>query len=162
MKVVKQAFVQLALQTHPDKEGGSAAEFLKVRQAFEEILAQHDDDNNNGNGGNGNNNNGRRPKGWSTEDLQHWWQQETGEFLSFEMSHSTRQEVIRAYHTMGPSDDVGPMRDKGGYWEMARQLAEREAARHGEAADDEEEEERPVALLEDKDSAIHRRRRRKR
>ena len=115
MDQVKHAFVKLALQTHPDKEGGSAAKFLLVRQAFEAIQQQEEEETNGGGGG---------PMGWSAQELQEWWRQEMGEFLSFDMSEDTRHEVIRAYHTMGPSAG----RDKGGYWEMARQLAEREEA----------------------------------
>lgn len=104
--VVKQAFIKLALQTHPDQVGnqnGSVEKFLRIRQAFESI--QHESKNGGKNAG---------PSGWSAEELQEWWRQETGEFLSFHMSNQTRHEVIRAYHTMGPTAG----RDKGGYWEM--------------------------------------------
>lgn len=101
---VKRAFVQLALQTHPDQQQGkdeknaatSTAAFLRIRQAFEQIQQEQ--------------HGGRHgPSGWSAQELRDWWQEETGEFLSFAMSESTRHEVIRAYHTMGP----GSGRDKG-------------------------------------------------
>lgn len=149
MKDVQRAFVKLALQTHPDKPGGSAARFLQIRQAFESIR-----NSNTGGGGGGG-------AEWTSAELEEWWQQETGEFLRFEMSHDTRRQVIDAYRTMGPSAG----RDKGGYWEMARQLAEREdAMKDGDAGETPPEEERPLGRLEASSSSsptVHRRRRRR-
>mgnify|MGYP005854382711 CR=1 FL=1 len=136
---VKRAFVQLAMKTHPDQQGGSAEQFLRIRQAFENIQQQR---------------HGKGPPGWSANELKEWWEEETGEFLSFSMNDDTRQEVIKAFNTMGPEG-----RDKGGYWEMARQLAERDALmkKHGRSP---AEEERPVPQLETS-SVINRRRRKK-
>ena len=137
---VKRAFVKLALKTHPDQQRGSTEHFLRIRQAFESIQQSR-----HGKGG---------PNGWSSEELKEWWEEETGEFLSFSMNEDTRQEVIHAFHTMKPSG-----KDKGGYWEMARQLAERDALmkKHGKPP---AEEDRPVAQLEN--SSVLNRRRRKR
>ena len=157
---VKQAFIKLALQTHPDQQGGSStSDFLRIRQAFETILRQ-EKDNHSSNG----------PTGWSAEELKTWWEQETGEFLSFAMTDETRQEVIHAFRTMGHTAAAqGQHRDKGGYWEMARQLTEREDAmkrnnggRQRRASDnDDENDDKPVRQQLEA-SVVNRRRRRRR
>lgn len=105
---VRRAFVQLALRHHPDrsKGGSSAHEFVRIRQAFEAIQEGSASSS---------------PKGWSESEIQDWYRQETGEYLSFDMCEQTRREVVHAYRTLSQGG-----KDKGGYWEMARQLAERE------------------------------------
>lgn len=112
---VRRAFVQLALKHHPDRETGSAEEFVRIREAFEAIVDS---------GGEGNPHNS---EGWSQEELREWFHEETGDFLAFDMSEATRKEVIHVYNTMSQGG-----KDKGGYWEMARQLAEREQFRGSE------------------------------
>lgn len=121
-ETVKAAFLKAALQHHPDhsKEPDTTA-FLRVRQAFEAIAyvsrSQDGDDG-------GADTAGKRKPSWKSDaEFQEWFRANTGEFLSFEMNHQTRQEVIRVYRTMSSGG-----RDKGGYWEMARLLAEREDA----------------------------------
>jgi DnaJ-class molecular chaperone len=136
--VVRLAFVKLALEHHPDRDSGNAETFVIVRRAFEEI--QQDQQN----GGNGNGKDGsssRRgsssgadgvPFGWTEDELRAWYQEETGEdFATFTITESTRQEVIEVYKTMLRSGKA----PKGGYWDYARQLTEREALR-GKSGDD--------------------------
>lgn len=118
---IKRSFIQLALEHHPDRASGSSSpdRFIQIRQAFEELIQRS---NNNHNGSSND-----APSGWSSEELQDWWSHQdesvTKDFLTFEISETTRQEVIRVYRTMSAGG-----KDKGGYWEMARQLSEREAA----------------------------------
>lgn len=134
-ETVKAAFLKAALKHHPDhsKQADTAA-FIRVRKAFEEIMYHTGSGNsinlknNNSNGGDSSSTSDTTNSEtlWkSDEEFQAWFRHATGEFLSFEMSHDTRQEVINVYRTMGFSP-AGT--DKGGYWEMARQLAEREDA----------------------------------
>ncbi|KAL7567713.1 hypothetical protein ACA910_012048 [Epithemia clementina (nom. ined.)] len=135
---VKQRFVELALKKHPDVEGGSAEDFIKLRTAFEAIIERE-----------------KKSKkvmeeeynercytkdtvrtatsvqytgsassfdfDFDPDNWQSWFRRRTGIDLSFEMSESTRREVINAYKTLASGG-----KDKGGYWELARQLAEHE------------------------------------
>lgn len=128
--VVRRAFVQAALQHHPDS-GGSAADFVRIREAFEEIQAAAAN-NNKEYDGDTSHNATAAPRGWSVDELQEWYRQETGEFLSFSMTESTRQEVIQVYNDMLKGGKV----PKGGYWDLARQLTERESLRGQEDDDD--------------------------
>lgn len=98
----KEAFIQLAHQYHPDKETGCVDTFLRVRRAFEAL---------------------QEAQGIKEDEstMNEWFHQETGEFLTSEMTESTRQEVLEAFRTLKPSG-----LDKGGYWTMARMLAERD------------------------------------
>jgi hypothetical protein len=128
--VVRVAFVKLALEHHPDRDSGSTENFLKIRAAFEEI---QQDQNGNGNadgssrggknGGSGSS--GGVPFGWTEDELREWYQEETGDFATFTITESTRQEVIEVYKTMLKSGKP----PKGGYWDYARQLTEQEALR---------------------------------
>ena len=162
MDEIKAAFVELALEYHPDttttnrsktssvdREEDRTAIFVKVRHAFEQILIRS-----------------KRPQDKvaspfqnaspSREEWMEWYQQETGDFLKFQMDEQTRREVIHVYKTMQPSG-----KDKGGYWDMARMLAERE-----ELAGNEHQEDDfllPVKQIgEGTDSAMLNRRRRRR
>jgi DnaJ-class molecular chaperone len=124
---VKTAFLKAALQHHPDhsKQADTAA-FIRIRQAFEEIVSQTSATSTETYG------TATSPvvQTWKSDaEFQAWFRQATGEFLAFDMNHDTRQEVIRAYRTMSAGG-----KDKGGYWEMARQLAEREDAVQGQTA----------------------------
>lgn len=159
---VKRAFAELALEHHPDRtRGGSADEFVRIRRAFEAIRnhvqqqQQQQQDN-----GHGNNNVGSYPACWSAEEIQNWFHEETGDFLNFEMSHSTRSEVIQAFKDLGPPS-CG--RGTGGYWEMARLLAEQDEHRRSIRTGDGGEEE-PMKLLSTNNTAddSNMRRRRKR
>jgi hypothetical protein len=159
--VVRLAFVKLALEHHPDRDSGSTANFLKIRAAFEEI--QQDQNSGGGNGGgssgrgkNDNGGGGGTPSGWTEDELKEWYQEETGDFATFTITESTRQEVIEVYKTMLRSGKAV----KGGYWDYARQLMEQEALR-GKSGDDDG----PMKLLGDDDSkspSIGRRKRPKR
>lgn len=109
---VKAAFVTLALEHHPDRTGGNADDFLKVRRAFESIreltdgscTVSEDDD-----------------LEWSDDSLSGWFFQETGQGLSFHMDSSTRKEVTEVVANMSQSG-----LDKGGMWDMARMIAREE------------------------------------
>jgi DnaJ-class molecular chaperone len=123
--VVRLAFVKLALEHHPDRDSGSTEKFLIIRRAFEEI--QQGQAGNDGSRGNSSSNSsgGRTPSGWTQDELRDWYQDETGDFSTFSISESTRQEVIEVYKTMLRSGKA----PKGGYWDYARQLTEQEASR---------------------------------
>ena len=114
----------MALQKHPDhakKDSVTAshADFVVIRQAFEDIRAmrrrrrqgakqeQHDDD---------------KAASFFFDDNDDE-DESIEDMLHFAMSQETKREVIRAYHELSQGG-----KDKGGYWDMARQLAEREAA----------------------------------
>jgi DnaJ domain len=149
-------------------------EFIVIRQAFEEIhhlrrgtknkekddvLADSNDKN----------------ADWPDGD--EWWRHDDHDGMvsnlftfSLKMSHGTRQEVIHAYHTMGPGGGGGGGKflDKGGYWEMARQMAEQQqraaAGRNGNNNDKKggDDDDGPILRLEAVTSASSTRRRRKR
>jgi hypothetical protein len=115
---VKRAFVKLALEKHPDQEGGSAEAFIAIRGAYEAIRKEISVEDSS-------ENHADDPSAyWSPAELQEWFQRETGAFLSFEMCDKTRKEVINVYKTMSHGG-----KDKGGYWDMARTLAEQEERR---------------------------------
>jgi DnaJ-class molecular chaperone len=121
-ETVKAAFLKAALQHHPDhsKSINSTVAFVRIRQAFEEIVSYQNDNINNTTG------HDKACKTWSSDsEFYEWFKKETGEHLAFDMNHETRQEVIHVYRTMSSGG-----RDRGGYWEMARLLAEREDAFH--------------------------------
>jgi len=124
---VKERFVKLALQHHPDRQeqdgnsGGSnnaaaststenTTTFIQVRQAFEVIREGH---------------NGiaqaTHESQWSDDELRKFMEEQTSEFLSFKMDHETRQAVIQTVTNLSPGG-----LDRGGTWEMARMLAQRE------------------------------------
>jgi curved DNA-binding protein CbpA len=116
-ETVKAAFIKAALVHHPDhsKLPDSASEFIRIRQAFEQIVScigtvekANDIQENN-------------PIWESDADFNEWFNIATGEYLAFEMNHQTRKEVIHVYRTMSSGG-----LDRGGHWEMARQLTERE------------------------------------
>lgn len=167
---VKQAFVRLALEKHPDRVGSSNSnnasttksltpteEFVQIRQAFEAIhqlrRGTKDDENENDD------------DYWPDGD--EWWMYDDEDgivsnlFTSLKMSHDTRQEVINVYKTMAPGG-----KDKGGYWDMARQMAERQEARRaagrGGDGDDDDNDEGPILRLEASPPTSISRRRRKR
>lgn len=136
---VKGTFLKLALKHHPDKTGkNSADEFIKYRTAFETIRKatnkhkqdlDKDDDYDD------------EEDDMADEEMQTWFYEETGEFLSFQMDQDTIDEVIKAFTTLSPGG-----RDPG-EWEMARQLTEREARRRAGDLDDDDEDDRPFLQL---------------
>lgn len=97
---------------HPDRNSDtdSSADshetFILYRQAFEQIVQQ-------------NSNKNTEPS--VDPDVAPYFRDD---FLAFDMDDKTRKEVIRVYETLSSGG-----KDKGGYWEMARQLAEREPSR---------------------------------
>lgn len=129
--VVRLAFVKLALEHHPDQNNGSTENFLKIRAAFEEIQQDQNGGTGNADGSSkgdkngGSGSSGGVPFGWTEDELREWYQEETGDFATFTITESTRQEVIEVYKTMLRSGKA----PKGGYWDYARQLTEREALR---------------------------------
>jgi DnaJ domain len=122
---VKRSFLQAALVYHPDQvETGNAAIFVRIREAFEEILAMSNKNKVSRNDKTTTNNTPQHE--WTSESaFQEWLKEEmataTKEFLTFRMDESTRQEVIAVHKEM-----VRGGNDRGGYWEMARLLAERD------------------------------------
>ena len=126
---VKQTFVQLALKKHPDVEGGSADDFMKLRTAFESIVQAEKDKpgiNKNRQGGrnsrSSNNSGGlEEEEDFDPNDWQTWFRRRTGMDVAFDMTESTLREMIHSYKTMAQGG-----KDKGGYWDLARQMAEHE------------------------------------
>lgn len=120
---VKETFIKLAHQHHPDRQqdktenDDAVAAFIRIRQAFEIIRE------------------GKHGKAeatsesqWGEEELVDFKNERTAEFLSFKMDHDTRQAVIQTVTDLSPGG-----LDRGGTWEMARMLAQREkGAPHGE------------------------------
>jgi DnaJ domain len=149
---VKKAFLTAALKYHPDRasnngNGADAAAaattttmFVQIRHAFETIVkartattssasSNYSTQYSSFRGRNGTDSDSSSAAAdadhWDTEEGFHaWLRMETSELVEFSMSRDTAQEVIHVYNTMAQGG-----RDKGGYWEMARQLAEREAHR---------------------------------
>jgi DnaJ domain len=129
-ETVKAAFLKAALRHHPDHSKASdGAEFVRIRGAFEAIVSYQNNKNNQMNSSEQGSQSKygwtkaeEKPPVWKSDaEFQEWFKHATGEHLSFDMNHETRQEVIHVYRTMSSGG-----KDKGGYWEMARQLAERE------------------------------------
>jgi DnaJ-class molecular chaperone len=119
---VKRKFVELAMKTHPDisskredgKEAGSVEDFIRLRQAFEAIHKNSDgtarlvDDG--------------EDSSWSDDNFKAWFYEETGhQDVMFAMDLATRKEVM----DIAESQSQGGL-DKGGMWEMARNMAEQE------------------------------------
>jgi len=144
---VRRAFVRLALDHHPDVRGGerqekavavaAAAEnendaFIRIRLAFEAIREEMRYSGDDGGGDdNGIEDDDEPLTDWSAAELREWYRRQTGEWLTFEMCEQTRREVIAVYKSMSHGG-----KDMGGYWDMARQLAEREEARIGSSTGD--------------------------
>lgn len=99
------------MKHHPD-QSGSEEDFLRVRAAFEQIIANLKSEKD------------RQPIRMyrSEAEFRAWFRNETQQFLSFEMSDATVNEVVNVYKTMASAG-----KDKGGYWEMARLVTERQA-----------------------------------
>ena len=90
----------------------STATFIRIRQAFE-VLRE---------GQNGVAEVTNEVQ-WREEELRDFMNEQTAEFLSFKMDHETRLAVIQTVTTENLSP--GGL-DRGGTWEMARMLAQRE------------------------------------
>ena len=128
---VKQAFLKAAMSHHPDRQESSSSsassctkEFIRIRHAFEAIVAKQKNGSSSSN--NSIDDDDDDDEFWrSDQDLYPYFAHSTNEFLTFQMDDATRHEVIRVYETMSQGG-----KDRGGYWEMARQLAEREEAHH--------------------------------
>jgi hypothetical protein len=118
---VKKAFYQAALRHHPDTSDTASEEaheqFVLIKTAFEEICCQR---------GFRGGNEEETADDSEEENFWHWYHEsghDTKSFLTFHMTHDQLREVIRVHQTMSHGG-----RDRGGYWEMARQLAERAEA----------------------------------
>mmetsp|Transcript_27871 Transcript_27871/g.76717 ORF Transcript_27871/g.76717 Transcript_27871/m.76717 type:complete len:206 (-) Transcript_27871:35-652(-) len=103
---IKKAFLKQAMRVHPDR-GGNVKEFVRLRSAFEHIMGT--DSEQTANSG-------------TNYNWQDWFSRETGLDMAFEMNESTRREVIDAYKKLAK----GGKTPKGGYWELARVMAEHE------------------------------------
>lgn len=114
---VKKAFLHIAMKHHPDTSGASSEKekeqsrdvFLKARKAFEQItegpggkaILKSDADS-----------------AWEEEELNEWFQQESGGFDMPFMDVNTRKEVSRVM------DEIGGGLDRdGGMWTLARMVA---------------------------------------
>jgi hypothetical protein len=115
---VKQAFLKLALKHHPDRPGGSADHFRRVRHAFEQIrelpngtLVCVDDMMIHNN---------YDKNSWTEAQKRHYdtVQNWMNHHLSFHMNTMTRKEVSHVAKTMAPGG-----LDKGGMWELAKLVA---------------------------------------
>ncbi len=118
-ETVKAAFTKAALMHHPDhsKSPESTVEFVRIRRAFEEITAIQLKRGNNFSS----DINSNIPV-WETEDeFNKWLKMAVGEYFALHIQ--TCDEIIHVYRTMSSGG-----LDKGGHWEMARQLTEREDA----------------------------------
>ena len=133
---VKTAFVEHALKHHPDRsyhdnnstttnsKETNTAMFIRVREAFEKIVHDHKTGAAGGppDPAESSNSDAWPEKAWTSDaEFRAWFRHETSQHLTFEMCDETRAEVIRVYKTMSRGGN-----DRGGYWEMARQLTERE------------------------------------
>jgi DnaJ-class molecular chaperone len=116
---VKSAFLKAAMKHHPDQSSGSGEDFLRVRAAFEQIIAGLKPVKDGGE-----DQQQQRPTRMyrSEQEFQDWFRNETKQFLSFGMTDDTVNEVVNVYKTMASAG-----KDKGGYWEMARLVTERQA-----------------------------------
>lgn len=126
-KDVKQAFVKLALEHHPDtaeKKKDDNTSFHDIRQAFESIVETD---------------NGRavlstedqQQQQWTDESLDEWFHQETGQHLGFHMNLKTRQQVAHVSNNMAPGG-----LDKGGMWAMADHIAKQQANSNGNSMEE--------------------------
>jgi hypothetical protein len=131
---VKGTFLKLALRHHPDKTGeNSVDEFIRYRTAFETIRKATNKHKQRPNNEDDDDEDDDMAADWNDEEMQTWFYEETGEFLSFQMDQDTIDEVIKAFTTLSPGG-----RDPG-EWEMARQLTEREARRKAGDLDDDDD-----------------------
>lgn len=119
---VKRAFLTKALKYHPDVLQLSTEEdkqathgtFIALQQAYDTIIKRFKADC------------------ISLDDSEAQFRDPSNikEFLAFDMDYETRQQVVDLYRSTkelhGEDDGQFFLNDKGGYWEMARQLAERE------------------------------------
>ena len=137
---VKQAFLRAALEHHPDQQDRDEARaatdrFVRIRKAFEDIACDKQDAN--------------EPASWKNDpDLTPYFHA-TNEFLTFHMDDQTRKEVIHAFKTLSHGG-----KDKGGYWDMARQITEREDAAPSDAGE-------PMRQLSTGKPSLSRRRRKR-
>jgi hypothetical protein len=97
-------------------------EFVKVRSAYETIRAEHERRRQ---GAASSSSSSESPASFGRDALRSWYFRETGEELSvgFAMEDATRREVVHVHATLAPGG-----LDRGGMWEMARQLAATENA----------------------------------
>ena len=143
-ETVKHAFLRAAMEHHPDQHArddvaAATDRFVRIRKAFEEIVIDKPDDDNGDDA----------PDSWKTDpDLAPYFRV-TNEFLTFNMDSKTRKEVIHVFRTMSHGG-----KDKGGYWDMARLIAEREAAAPSDL-------EKPARQLTTGKATLNRRRRKR-
>jgi hypothetical protein len=156
---VKRAFMQLAMEHHPDRTNGQSHDaFVQLKQALDWIQErqpqppnqpqqnQHNQQQppSSSNGKYRNVYVGVYPHAddedahhsWNTDNITHTYtsQRLHDHFVmgSLHMSEETRQEVIAAYRAMeAPTGRAASCQqyDKGGYWAMARALAEQDTLR---------------------------------
>jgi len=167
---VKQAFIKLALEYHPDTaastgESSSSQKkstteiFFKIRHAFESIRS---DDQGNAilveeNIRDLQEQNSSGSSRWTDEEMTAWFQQETGRKLSFYMDEITRQEVIHISKTMSRGG-----LDRGGMWEMAASLEREERFRKENGKGDPSNKKVPLQVSEGNSRRRTRRRNRER
>lgn len=130
-EVVKETFVSAAMKLHPDRPGGDAKAFIRLRQAFESIVHANEEEAQS-----------RRNKHksdtttdyYDNEEDDHWqvwFYKQTGMDLAFDLTEETRDEIVEMYNKIGKSQGDFIKMNKGGYWDMARELAEQHERMQG-------------------------------
>lgn len=116
-KEVKSGFIELALASHPDvSKNGDVENFIRYRKAFESLQESQ------GGGTERRQGEGSSSSGWTDEEFQAWFYEETGHSdILFQIELATRREVIDVANTQSQGG-----LDRGGMWEMAREMAEQE------------------------------------
>ena len=131
-EVVKETFVSLAMKNHPDRPGGDAKAFIRLRQAFESIVQANEDVANRSQ--KRNNQDTNTPNYYDNEEDDHWqvwFFKQTGMDLALDMTEETRDEIVEMYNKIGKSQGDFIKMNKGGYWDMARELAEQQERMQG-------------------------------
>jgi len=119
-KAVKAAFLQIAMQHHPDTTLADTDEkkeehreiFVKAQTAFETLIE----------GPNGNAIlREDSDKAWDEAEIDQWFREETGHDMPF-MDAATMKEVAEVTKSMGA--DAGGLDRDGGMWTLARMVTE--------------------------------------
>jgi DnaJ-class molecular chaperone len=137
-ETTRRAFLHMVKIHHPDN-GGKTHDFIRIRSAFEAIA----DGKPFVGKTNHHHHHGHHETHHNDDDgefyYHHHHDEENGthhrtttttveDFLELELTEQTRQEIIQVYRrNWSNHSGVHYMHDKGGLWEMARQLSERDA-----------------------------------
>ena len=141
IETAQKAFVKLALQHHPDTSAaGTTAtgntpsssdqnsddreNFIRIRQAFEQIRDGHKDNKNGKSNAKYYKNDGEAINdidrtSWTEEDFLDWFYENTG----FRVSPAQRKELIQLHRSRVPGGSYN-----GSMWELARRLTQEQDA----------------------------------